>query len=313
MKAHRFTLAALSCLSALLYTSLVMAQVDLSGNWNQVSSQDGMINGPGPFPDDFAGIPINKAALHIGLTFSGDEGQELRRQCEPWSQDYWLIGPWGGRFTAIHNYNGLVIGWHVSSQAYDRLAMDIWTDGRPQPPPLALHSYNGFTTGRWEGDTLHVTATHLKDLYLQRSGLPLSNQATTDLFFTRHGDEMMLMGVIKDPVFLNAPWVLARTLRLSTAGPANNDLLYCMGTETVPGFSDGYHTAVVTPAQEAKQAQYMMQQYHLPRIATDGGVQTMYPEFASRIEKTYRPPSTYCKVYCCMGGRRIKAICSTAE
>ncbi len=317
MKPYPIVLGILGCLSALIYSGAASAQVDLSGNWMVESSQGGVNNGPGPFADDFAGIPINDSARRLGLAYSGDEHEELNRQCEPWSVDYWVLGPWGGRFTAIKDQSGVVIGWHVASQAYDRLAFEVWTDGRERPPPQALHTYDGFVLGQWEGDTLHTTSTHLKDSYLNRNGIPLSNQATTDLFFTRHGDELMLMGVVKDPVYLAAPWALARTLRLNTAGAANDPFLYCLPAEVTPELADGYHTALLTPSQQATQEQYMKAHYNLPRIATDGGPETMYPEFAKKIADEYKPTSKYCGVYCCMPGGGARggppAVCPTSN
>ena len=37
----------------------------------------------------------------------------------------------------------------------------IWMDGRPHPQENALHTWSGFSTGQWDGDTLVVTTTHL--------------------------------------------------------------------------------------------------------------------------------------------------------
>ena len=39
----------------------------------------------------------------------------------------------------------------------------VWMDGRPRPPEFALHKQAGFSTGRWEGNTLVITTTHLKE------------------------------------------------------------------------------------------------------------------------------------------------------
>jgi hypothetical protein len=32
----------------------------------------------------------------------------------------------------------------------------IWLDGRPHPPAAAPHTWQGFSTGRWEGNMLTV-------------------------------------------------------------------------------------------------------------------------------------------------------------
>ncbi len=316
MKIRPLVLTLLSSLVAMAYTGIVAAQIDLSGNWMPLSDQDRAKDGPGPWPDEFAGMPINASARAAGLTYPTNEGQELNRQCEPWPVTYILVGPWGERFSAVHDHNGLVIAWHLGSPAYDREAQTIWMNGRAPPAPQALHTYAGFSTGAWEGDTLHTTTTFVKDGYLERNGVPNSNQTKLDLFFSRHNDLMMLLGVVTDPVYLEAPWTVARTLQLTVGNNLNliangsDEPLYCQPGEIVPSVADGYHTTVELPPEEAKQAQFLMKTYNLPRVATDGGAQTMYPEFRKKIAAQYKPASNYCKYLCCLGnGRGVKAVC----
>ena len=81
----------------------------------------------------------------------------------------------------------------------------IWMDGRPHPSPFAPHTFMGFSTGRWEGNVLVVTTTHLKQGWLRRNGLPESDQATLVEFFVRHGDRLTHTAVITDPVYLAEP------------------------------------------------------------------------------------------------------------
>ncbi len=299
MKTQPCVLAMLAFSAGLLYAAAAAAQVDLSGNWALESTQDALKYGEGPLTDMFAGIPLNDQGRQAGITYPGDEGQELNRQCQPWPTHYFLMGPWGGRFAAVHDADGRLLAWTVSSPAYDRLAITIWMDGRASPPALALHTFGGFNTGKWEGSTLVVSTSMLKDAYLERNGLPNSNQETDTFFFTRHGDEMTLMGVIDDPVYLEAPWVLARTLKLISAGSVVSDpILYCMPAEVLAGFTDGYHSAIELPPREAQQLAFMPKRYNLPAIATLGGAQTMYPEFAKKIDREYQPPTAYCSLYC---------------
>jgi len=40
-------------------------------------------------------------------------------------------------------------------------------DGRPHPPEYAAHTWQGFSTGKWDGDVLTVTTTHLKIGWIQ--------------------------------------------------------------------------------------------------------------------------------------------------
>ncbi|HWG76868.1 MAG TPA: hypothetical protein VN660_08750 [Steroidobacteraceae bacterium] len=312
MRTPPFVAAALGCLSGILCASAVLAQVDLSGNWVLVSTQSGREHATGPYPGDFSGIPLNVQGRQAGWAYSGDERQELYRQCEPWSVSYIVTGPWGGRFTAERDHYGHVIAWHLSSQAYDRLPMTIWMDGRAQPPPQALHTYDGFTTGHWEGNTLVTHTTHLKDSFLERNGAPASSQETVNLFWTRHDDELSVLGVMRDPVYLEAPWPVTQTFRLTTAGSADIVPEYCEDAEIVQGVSDGYHSATVLPDQLPAAQHYMQQHYNIPLEASQGGAATMYPEFSKRLAKTYKTPTNYCTQYCCTG-RDAEKFCKNSN
>jgi hypothetical protein len=185
-------------------------------------------------------------------------------------------------------------------------------DGRQPPPSLAVHTNAGFTTGHWEGDTLVAYTTHLSDSILERNGPPLSNQGTLRLFITRHGDELMMLGVIRDPVYLEAPWVKAQDFRLVLAGNSNEVPEYCQPAEVVEGLSDGYHTATVLPDHIAAAQTYMLQHYGIPVLATQGGAQTMYPQFRKKLTALYKVRTTYCTQYCC-SGRGAQRVCKGIE
>lgn len=52
----------------------------------------------------------------------------------------------------------------------------IFTDGRPQPPADVQPWWYGYSTGKWEGDTLVVTTTGFRDdVWLDVNGTPLTN------------------------------------------------------------------------------------------------------------------------------------------
>jgi len=292
----------------MLYTSTVLAQVDLSGDWALAS--DTIDAGNGRLADEYAGIPLNPQGRAAGLAWTADVTQELHRQCNPWSPDYIITGLWGGRFTAVRDRFGTVHGWNVTISVYDRLPMTIWTDGRAPPSPEALHTYSGFTSGKWEGDTLVTMTTHLKDNFIERNGTPGSAQRTFQMFMTPHGDQMAITGVIRDPVYLSAPWVIAATLarRVDRGATVNNRVLYCMPAE-LEAVSDGYHSATELPDAIQKLKMYETEHYNVPLDAVMGGPQTQYPEFRKRIlSEGYKPPTAYCKVNCCEFGSRV---CST--
>ena len=94
----------------------------------------------------------------------------------------------------------------------------IFMDGRPHPPAWAPHSWTGFSTGEWVGNTLKVTTTHLKDGYLKRGGPQTSDMYTMTEFITRHGDILTIVTVIDDPIYLDEPYVAIHDLRVRSDG-----------------------------------------------------------------------------------------------
>lgn len=62
----------------------------------------------------------------------------------------------------------------------------VFTDGRPSPGNDPQPWWYGYTVGRWEGDTLVATTTHLKDgMWLDLTGTPLTGEATITERFRR--------------------------------------------------------------------------------------------------------------------------------
>src|SRR5207244_11317647 len=80
--------------------------------------------------------------------------------------------------------------------------MITWMDGRPRPSEHALHTQAGFTVGRWEGGALAARTTHVKAGFIRKTGVPLTDQATIDWRFFRHGDVLTVLMVATDPVYL---------------------------------------------------------------------------------------------------------------
>ena len=78
-------------------------------------------------------------------------------------------------------------------------------DGRPHPPEWAPHTWQGFSTGEWEGDMLKVTTTHLREGWMRRNGLARSDRADLVEYFVRHHDYLTLFSITYDPVYATAP------------------------------------------------------------------------------------------------------------
>jgi hypothetical protein len=288
-----------------------LAEQDLSGAWTLQNQQLFHESHSGNLPTNFAGVPVNEEGRAVGLTWDGNIMEELHRQCAPWPQHYLLAYggpvtnrpatgalPTGIRMTAqLDPATGRVVAWRIS-ESIDRMALVIWMDGRPHPPPTAPHTLGGFATGQWRGNTLVATVTHLKDGYLTRNGIPSSNQETLTLFLTRHGNTLTMTGIVRDPVYLADAYPLAQTFMLDTNIPADIPPGSCDPGETLPGLGEGTQSVRILPGRN-NDIRYMLEHYGIPTDASLGGAPTMFPEFQKSLRGKYTVPAGYCKQYCC--------------
>ena len=86
----------------------------------------------------------------------------------------------------------------------------MFTDGRPVIANPQQPSFTGFSTGRWEGDTLVVQTTGFKDqLWLDRSGSPITDKATiTERFKRVNYGRLEIEITVDDPKAYTAPWTI---------------------------------------------------------------------------------------------------------
>jgi hypothetical protein len=159
----------------------------------------------------------------------------------------------------------------------------IYMDGRPRPSEHAQHSWQGFSTGEWEGDMLKVVTTHLKEGWVRRNGLPRSDKATLTEYFIRNQNYLTLVTVVDDPVYLTEPlvrtsdWVLDPGVQLSPFS--------CIPTveiERPRGDVPHYLPGANPYLTEFSQA------HGLPQQAARGGAETMYPDYYRRIPELDR-------------------------
>ena len=86
---------------------------------------------------------------------------------------------------------------------------EIWLDGRP---PAKVEEYlprwNGYSAGKWEGNTLVVTTTGLDDRqWLDHFGYPISDQARVEERWTRKYHNIMELQItVTDPRIYTEPW-----------------------------------------------------------------------------------------------------------
>jgi hypothetical protein len=85
----------------------------------------------------------------------------------------------------------------------------IFLDGRPLPED-PQPSWNGYSVGRWDGDTLVVNTNGLRDgLWLDRNGSPMSDAAkVTERFHRLNYGNLQIEVTVDDPKAYTAPWTV---------------------------------------------------------------------------------------------------------
>lgn len=158
----------------------------------------------------------------------------------------------------------------------------IWMDNRPHPPEGAAHTWMGFSTGRWEGNSLTVYTTHIKQGLLRRNGLPESDQATLIEHFMLHGDLMVHVSEVTDPVYMTEPLVRTQILRRVTqAGqtwlfPCESVVeIATRAPDVVPHYLPGENPYV----------NEFFDRYKIPRQAALAGAESMYPDFIQKMKQ----------------------------
>jgi hypothetical protein len=254
------------------------------------------------------GLPLNDEGRARALSYDYSLMSLPEGQCGYHTPYYLVLGPFG-----LHIWNefdpvtGRLLAWKIGGWV-DRDVTTIWMDGRPHPSPNGPHTYPGFTTGRWEGDTLVTTTTHMKATTIRRNGAPVSDRATMTMYFVRHGDLLTVRAVMEDPVYFSEPLVRTRVWALDTRGTLNLGNGVVSPCEPIAELPRADAVGLV-PHYLPGQNPFVKEQterYNLPAEAVLGGGDTLYPEFRKRL-LDYKPPMA-CKRYCGCEGLGVPCI-----
>jgi len=106
-------------------------------------------------------------------------------------------------------------GLLVSLNEMDATYRQIFTDGR-QLPPVNLASFKGYSSGKWDGDTLVVESTGFPDgIWLDRSGSPLTDAASiTERYRRINYGTMEIEITVDDPKAYTRPWTIKLTHKI---------------------------------------------------------------------------------------------------
>jgi hypothetical protein len=251
-----------------------MAQMDFSGEWAPVQDEDNTGN---PYIGEFLGIPLNHASLLRSEAWEASYQTLPEWQCRPHGAMYISRGPSQVRiWKEVDPVTRQITAWHA--EWLRSIDNPYYMDGRARPSEFAAHTWGGFSTAQWVGDTLKITTTHLKEDYYRRNGVPSSDLATLTQYWTRHGDYLTWILIAYDPVYLTAPMIRSSEYRLAL-------------NQQIPPYPCDVVEEVVRPKGDVPH--YMpganpflgefAKKYNLPTEVTLGGAESMYPEAARKL------------------------------
>jgi len=273
---------ALSVVGVAVMEGTASAQADLTGSWQGIFHEDQPERIPGPALGDYLGLPINDSARAFAEAWDPSRLTVPEHQCRAHSSPYILRGPLNMRIWEERDpQTQQIVAIHLDISNFQQRRV-IWMDGRPHPSEHAEHTWMGFSTGRWEGDALVVTTTHIKQMWHRRNGLPQSDRVTLTEYFIRHRNILTQVTNTDDPVYLTEPLVKTTNMLLNPRPLTPQQLLY--PCQAVVEIADQKRGAVphYLPNENPFLAEFR-EHYHLPAIATRGGADTMYPEFRNRL------------------------------
>lgn len=256
------------------------AQFDLTGQWQRRSGEDARaLGGEGTHIGDYTGIPLNAAGRLRSETWDASVWSERERQAEPHGSQYYMVGV-GRILQVLDPATKQLVAYSMCCQFAGEERI-VWLDGRPHPPAWGERTWQGFSTGRWNGNVLTVTTTHMKTTMINRNGTVVSLKGVMTEHFIRHGDHLSVIQIVDDPAYYEEP--LIRTLDFirnpNPPGPQNRNFL-----EIIDELPDRPRSLVPSYALGTKHTDWATS-VGLPWEASRGGKETLYPEYVVTLKK----------------------------
>ena len=250
---------------------------DVTGTWGQRLFEDWVDRMPGPDYGDYTGIPLNEAGRMRADTWDVFSWSLPEWQCRPHGADYRFRSDWPIRTSKETDpVSRELVAYRV--EAFGSTDRWIYMDGRPHPSQDAQHTWAGFSTGRWEGGILTVDTTHIKENYLRRNGVPVSDRATMTEHWIRNGDVLTVTTITTDPVYLTEPFIRTTDYELDLTlliPPFRCEV----GEESSRPKGDvPHHLPGANPFLKE-----FADRFNLPFEVTRGGAETMYPDYQTKL------------------------------
>jgi glyoxylase-like metal-dependent hydrolase (beta-lactamase superfamily II) len=249
--------------------------VDIAGEWRLENNEEDTTAQP-PL-GDYLGIPFNDAGRMRSDTTPESIWGTPEFECRPHTFPHQWRGLGGARILKEQDpLTREIKTYHI--QFMRSLDYPVFMDGRSHPPAWAPHTWTGFSTGEWIGNTLKITTTHLKDGYLKRGGPQTSDMYTMTTYITRHDDILTIITWMDDPLYQDEPYVQSTTYYYDPAATVNTET--CTGNAFAEnGGTDRHHVPVFLPGQNTAWKDLLKKEPGIPEAAVRGGVKTVYPEY----------------------------------
>jgi cyclase len=258
----------------------VAADVDLSGNWAPLYHEEFPERIPGPEIGDYLGLPLTDAARAKAHAWSASLLTLPEHQCKPHPVGYGFRGPSNMRIQQEVDRQTQAIVKITIYLMWMQQYREVWMDGRPHPPAYAPHTWQGFSTGRWDGDTLVVTTSHMKAGWVRRNGIVYSDRATFTDRWVRHGNLLTHVAILEDPLNLTEPFI--RTTNWQLALNQVIDPYPCVAVDEIAGRRLG-EVPHYLPGTNPMLAEFATR-HGLMTDWTEGGAHTAYPEYIAAMK-----------------------------
>ncbi len=266
-------------LTAAFEPDAASADIDFSGEWANRVHEDQIERGPGPEIGDFTGLPINEAARRRGMSWDASLLAVPEHQCGAHPANYGAMHSNIRIWKEVDDESQQLLAWHILHESWNRFRT-VWMDGRSHPSEDALHTWQGFSTGRYAGNGLEIRTTHMKESRTRRNGIEHSDQAELIEYITRHGDYLTFISILNDPHTLDEPYIHSRHFELNTNQvirpyPCRGAIEIDRPFGAVPHHLPGENSFLAT----------FQTNHGIPAEAALGGAQTVYPEYRARLRK----------------------------
>ena len=245
---------------------------DLMGEWAIHDDED-----PGqPTLGNYLGVPFNDAGRMRADTSAESIWGTAEYRCRPHSAPHSWRGVGGARILKdLDPLTRDVTGYHF--QYWRSLDRPVYLDNRPHPPGYAPHSWAGFGTAEWQGDTLVIKTTHFKDGFLLRGGPQTSDVYTMTEYLTRHDEYLTVTQIVDDPVYLDEPYVVSTTYENDPNSAVQMES--CVTTALGDGGGSPYFVPHFLPGENTALQEWLVKENWVPVEPTRGGAVTAYPEY----------------------------------